>query len=480
MGTRSIKINYLFNLGYQVFAVIAPLITAPYLARILGADGIGVYSYTESVVSYFLMFAALGTATYGQREIAYKQDNREERSRVFWETKIISIVAGVLVLMVYYPFAIMQDNSALYFVFSFNIIAAMFDLTWFFQGMEEFGKIFLRNISAKIINIAFIFLFVKSKSDVVLYALSTVGISAMVNACMWVGISRYIDKPDWRSLRPFKHLPTILSLFIPTIAIQVYTVLDKTMIGVITHSDLENGYYEQAIKLSKFVLTFVSALGTVMVPRIGYYYEKKDTEKIRQYMYRGYRFVWFLGVPLCFGLSGVASSMVPWFYGEGYEKVVPLLQILSWLILIIGISNVTGIQYMVPTKRQNLFTLTVVIGAVVNFALNSVLIRQYASIGAAIASVIAEIIIAVVQIVLVRRELSPWKILQPAWRYVISGCVMLAAVVLLNRCMEPSILETLILAFSGAAVYFVMLLVLRDPFFIESVKSVFSKVIKRR
>lgn len=480
MAKKSIKVNYLYNLIYQVFTLVTPLITAPYLARVLGADGIGLYSYTESVASYFLLFAALGISTYGQREIAYTQDDRTERSKVFWETKILNIVAGAVVLAVYYPFALQQKNTALYFVFSLNIIASMIDVSWLFQGLEEFGKITLRNMTAKIINIAFVFLFVKTKSDVLLYALGGLGIYLLGNVWMWFGISKYIDKPDWKAMQPFKRLPGVLSLFLPTIAMQIYTVLDKTMIGVITQSNVENGYYEQAIRLSKMVLTVVTALGTVMIPRIGYHFERKETEQVRQYMYRGYQFVWFLGIPLCFGVSGVASSMVPWFYGEGYEKVVPLLQILSWLILMIGISNVTGIQYMVPTKRQNLFTLTVIIGAAVNFVLNAVLIPRFASIGAAVASVVAEMTIAVVQIVLMRKELSPRKIVQPAWRYVISGGVMLAAVVLLNRCMEPSILETLILVCSGAAVYFTMLLVLRDPFFIESVKSVFSKVIKRR
>lgn len=145
----------------------------------------------------------------------------------------------------------------------------------------------------------------------------------------------------------------IISLFIPTIAIQIYTVLDKTMIGVITQDSFENGYYELAIKISKMVMAVVTALGTVMIPRIGYHFEQGETQRIRSLMYRGYRFVWFLGVPLCLGMIMVCGNFVPWFFGEGYEQVVPLLQILSFLILAIGINNVTGMQYMIPTKRQN-------------------------------------------------------------------------------------------------------------------------------
>ena len=170
------------------------------------------------------------------------------------------------------------------------------------------------------------------------------------------------------------------------------------MIGMITKDAYENGYYEQALKISKLVLTVVTSLGTVMIPRIGYHYSKGDTEMVKTYMYRAYRFVWLCGIPLTLGLIAVSSNFVPWFFGSGYEKVVSLLGVLSMLILAIGINNVTGMQYLIPTERQTLFTITVIIGAVANFVLNFVLIRFLQSLGAAIASVVAETTIAVIQI----------------------------------------------------------------------------------
>lgn len=370
MGKKSIKKNYIYNLTYQILLLLTPLITTPYLSRVLGADGVGTVSFAESVVSYFTLVAALGVTTFGQREISYFQDDKKKRSHIFWETKSLQVITSIAVLVVYLAFAIFQKNLALYLILSFNIIAILVDVVWLFQGMEEFGKIVLRNILFKFLSIAYIFLVVKTKSDMTKYAFGLAFFMFLSNASLWFHVSKYVSKPIWKEIKPFRNFRVVLSLFIPTIAVQVYTVLDKTMIGLITNSSFENGYYEQAIKITKIVLTVVTSLGTVMIPRIGYHYGRGEAEQVNFYMYRGYRFVWFLGIPLCFGLLGTASNFVPWFFGEGFEKVVPLLSILAFLILAIGINNVTGMQYLIPTKRQNMFTMTVLIGAGVNFVLN--------------------------------------------------------------------------------------------------------------
>lgn len=285
-----------------------------------------------------------------------------------------------------------------------------------------------------------------------------------------------MGRPNLREIRPFRHIKVVLSLFVPTIAIQVYTVLDKTMIGFITRDAFENGYYEQAIKISKLVMMAVTALGMVMIPRIGYHFGRGETEKVEYYMYRGYRFVWFLGIPLCFGLIGTASNYVPWFFGDGFQKVIPLLRILSFLILAIGISNVTGMQYLVPTKREHLLTMTVVIGAAVNFLCNLVLIYYFQSMGAAVASLTAETTISLVQIFLVRKELSFWKIMRSSITYLIAGGVMLTSLFIMGMKLTPSVLHTFIMIAAGGSLYFLTLLVLRDTFLMENLKSGFEKI----
>ena len=250
------------------------------------------------------------------------------------------------------------------------------------------------------------------------------------------------------------------------------------MIGLITKSSFENGYYEQSLKISRTALTIVTSLGVVMVPRIGHHYFEGELETVRRYMGKSYRFVWFVGIPLCLGLCAIAPNLVPWFFGNGYDKVTPLLRVSSFLILAIGINNVTGVQYLIPTKRHNLFTLTVIFGAVVNFIMNCVLILRFQSAGAAMASVVAESAIAITQLILIRKELSLATIAKSSIKYLVSGCIMFLVVSLLETKMAPSAINTLVLIVLGAIVYLCMLILLRDDFFIQQGQNIITKVFK--
>lgn len=450
-----------------------PVITSPYIARVLGPGGVGTSSYIGSVVSYFVLVASMGIATFGQREVSYFQGDRKTRTRVFWEVKLLQTTTAVICLAAYLFFVLFQENRILYLIGAINLLNLIVDVSWLYQGMEEFGTLVFRNFVLKIIHIAYIFIFVRGENALIWYMLE--GVFGTLSAvAMWFKLPSMIGKPVFRELRPFRHMKTVLSLFVPTIAIQVYTVLDKTMIGLITHNSYENGYYEQALRISKMPLYIVTALGTVMIPRIGKLYHDKDIESVRRYMYRSYRFVWFLGIPICFGLIMTADNFVPWFLGPGYDKVILLLGILSFLILAIGISNVTGLQYLVPTQRQKALSISVIIGAVVNLICNSFLIYLFRSVGAAIASIIAETTVSVVQLIIVRKELSPWKVLKEGTHYFAAGILMVIVLIPLRMIFSPSILHTAILVAVGATVYFVALLVMKDEFFLSNLKNVLN------
>ena len=478
MVENRIRKNYIYNVTYQVIVLIAPLITLPYITRILGADGIGKVSFAQSVVSYFALFAAMGIPTFGQREISYYQDDRQKRSQAFWEAKLLSFIVSGLVLALFFVLLLFENNVRLYGILSLYIVSEMINITWLLQGMENFGSIVLRNITVRVAGVVFIFLFVKTKDDVYKYAFSQVFFPVLGNLSMWIELPRYIDGVPLKELKPFRSFSTVISLFVPTIAIQVYTVLDKTMLGLITKDDFENGYYEQAVMIAKMSLAIVTALGTVLIPRIGYYFEQKDTENIKRLMYRGYKFVWFIGIPMCFGMIAVSKNFVPWFYGEGFEKVSDLLRVLSFLILAIGINNVTGMQYLIPTKQQNTFTKTVIIGAVTNLCLNAVLIYLFKSVGAAIASVIAETVIAIVQLYIVRTEFSAKEIIKSGKNYYISGIVMFAVLLFIGSKLQPSIMNTVLMIVGGGALYFAILLILKDEFFIGNIQSILRRLKK--
>lgn len=466
MAQKSLKLNYIYNVSYQVLTLITPLITTPYLSRVLNPAGIGTYSNTAANVSYFVMLATLGTAFYGNREISYLQNDRNQRTTVFWEIEILKILSTVVSVICYGVFLCFCQprNFALYLVQVISILSAAADVTWLLQGLEEFGKVVGRNFIFRIFNIAFIFLFIKRKEDLFLYIAGLVIMEFLANLSIWLYLPKYVDRPRLSTLHPVRHLKPTVALFIPTVAASIYTIFDKTMLGLFTDTSLENGYYEQALKLSKTVLTLVTALGTVMIPRIGMYFSNNKTDKVKELLLESYHFVWFLGLPLCLGLIGISNNFVPWFYGDGYEKVAYLLPILGLLIPIIGISNVTGMQYLITTKREQLVTRTVTIGAVVNFVLNLILIPHFYSIGASVASVIAELTITTVQLYYIRTELSVRTIIKASGTYLFASFVMLVLLVIENHFFTPSILHTCIMIITGGALYFAILLLCRDPF----------------
>ena len=475
-GKKSLKKNYIYNLSYQILVIIAPIITTPYLSRVLNADGIGIVSFAESIVSYFMLFAALGVGIYGQREISYYQDNRLKRSEVFWNTFILKAITSSIVLIVYLVLYKFLFKSNIYFVLSVNILAVLIDITWFFQGLEEFGKIVLRNSIFKLLNIFYIFFFIRTKNDIVLYAFSIGFFTFISNFSMWVQLKKYVDRPNFKNIHPFKDLPVIIMLFIPTIAIQVYTVLDKSMIGIITKNNFENGYYELSVKISKVLLTIITSLGVAIIPRVGLLFNKKETDNIKLLIYKSYRFVWFLGIPLCFGLIILSDNLVPWFLGASFDKVKTLLKILPLLIILIGMSNVTGMQYLIPTKKEKLFTLSVCIGAVVNFILNLIMIKYFLSVGAAISSVIAEFFVTASQIYMIRNEISYKQILKEGVNYYIAGIVMILVLLYIKSSLNPSLYNSVIIIISGAISYFIVLTILKDKFIFEDFCQVLTNI----
>ena len=466
---KSIKKNYIYSVLYQVLLVIIPLITIPYLSRTLGPSGIGTVSFAESIVSYFVVFANLGINIYGQREISYAQDDLSRRSIVFYNVFITKLLISLVVLAVYLICFFIKLHSIIYLILSVSIVSVIFDITWFFQGIEEFDKIVIRNTVVKILNILFIFIFVKGKHSVIIYTISAVAFSLLGFLSLWPNLSTYLERIDLKKISISNVLKVSITLFLPTIAIQIYTVFDKTMIGIITKDALENGYYAQSIKISRSLLMIITALSTVIIPRVGYYYDKNDHDSIRNILYRSYRFVLMMSIPMCFGMCFIAYNFVPWFLGNGFDKSTILVQIFSFLIICISLSNVTGMQYFVPTKQQNKLTISVCIGAVVNFILNCILIPKYKSIGAAVASVIAESIITIVQFILAKNYLSTFVIMKNSIKYFFAGITMIFALFVFARNLEPSILNSLIISSIGVGVYFGILLILKDEFLLENI-----------
>lgn len=478
--SKSVSRNYIYNLSYQIIALMTPLVTTPYVSRVLGADGIGIYSYTTSVVTYFIIIGTLGLSDYGQREIAYHQNDKHAQSRIFYEVCLFRFFAVVVSFLAYYWLILrnVESNYLIFAIQTINVFALIFDIAWFFQGLEEFGKVVFRNLIVRILSIACLFLMIKSHDDLWLYVCINSSLVLLGGLLVCFYLPQYLEPVSWQEIKIFRNWKIVLQLFLPQIAIQIYTVLDKTMIGLFTGVEAENGYYEQAEKIVKMTLMVVTSLGPVMMPRIAAAYANRNFDDIKRYLNRSYRFVWLLGLPLCFFLIAAIDMIVPWFFGPGFDKVVVLVCIFSGLLLAIGINNVTGVQYLISTNKQNIFTLTVLIGAGVNFVLNCLLIPRFMSIGAAIASVTAEAVIALVQFFFVRDICSLSKIMKISWNYLLGSLIMLAILKGMKVFweMSASILSVCELALVGMAVYAIILHYIKDELFEQLLEKIVRKV----
>lgn len=465
-----IKKNYILNLIYQFLLVIAPLITTPYISKTLGAEGIGIYSFSYSVVNYFVLIATLGTSWYGQREIAYSQGDKEQLSRVFWNVVLFRILSTVILSTIYIFYVInFSKNFSVSLIQILYLITVAFDITWLFQGLEEFDKIVKRNITIKLLSIICIFLFVKDEKDLLNYVLNLAFFPLLGNIVLWSQVKKQVGLIRIELSNLKKVLIDSFKLFVPNIAIQIYTVLDKTMIGLFTKSSFENGYYEQSEKIVKVSLMILTSLGTVIAPRIANAYKNNRVKELKQYIYKSFHFVWLIGLPLTAGLTICASLFVPWFLGEEFQKCIVLIKIFSGLVLAIGINNVSGVQYLIPTGKQNILTISVICGAVVNCVLNLLLIPRIYSIGAAISSVIAESIVSLIQVIYLTKfcEFSIKDILKTFIKCFVSTIIMSLALIYVKQYMKPNITCTIIFIFIGLFIYCVTIFALKDKLLIE-------------
>ena len=283
MGKKSIAKNYLYNLTYQILTLILPLITASYLARVLGAEGNGIYIYTYTIVNYFVLFGSLGISIYGQREIAYAQDNKSKMKKTFIElVSFRFITIGIATIIYYFAFMRQGQYSQYYRILLFELIAAAFDISWFFQGIEDFKKTVLRNIVVRLASVSLIFILVKEQSDLDKYLAIYALANLIGNISLWFYLPKYFKGIKIKNLDIIKQIPSITLLFIPQIANKVYNMLDTTMLGNMIEDKSEAGYYEQSQKVIRVLLTLVTSLGTVMVPRMANMFANGETKKINE------------------------------------------------------------------------------------------------------------------------------------------------------------------------------------------------------
>ena len=480
--TSKVKKNYLYNLFYQVLLVALPVITTPYVSRVLGSEKIGIWSFTFSIVTYFTLVGSLGVAMYGRREIARHQDDIKKRTEVFWQINIIKWITLFLSLLIFYFTCVQnQQYGGFYAILMLEIFYNIVDISWFFQGIENFKTITIRNTIIKILSVISIFVFVHTADDLWIYILIHALSDMFGGLSLWAILPKYINKklPSVKNARA--HIVPILLMFLPQIAVQVYTILDKTMLGFLVPDISETGIYEQSQNIVKIALTLVTSLGTVMSPRIASLAVKKDHTEIKNELSKSFHLVWYLALPICAGIIAIAPNLVPWFLGEDFIRAIPVMQIGALLLLAIGLNNVSGVQYLVPAGKENAFTVSVVIGAITNVIGNLILIPMFGAIGAVISSVMAETIIFFVQtLVFGKKMLTIKDSIKESPKCLISAIIMFAVVYPLSLALPSNILTTAIIVLSGATVYGLGTLILKESWTIKYINDAKRIIFKGR
>ena len=479
MNRKKISTNYIYNLMFQIINLLLPIITTPYISRILQADNIGIYSYTYSVVTTFVLFGSLGTATYGQKEIAAAGDDKKLVSKTFLEINTVKLIAMGLALIVYMCMSLLSTTNRIYYLVQIPyLISAALDISWFYQGIEDFKYVSIRSSAIKIISTVFIFLLVRNHDDLILYLLIMCLSQLVGNIPMWTRLSHEVICVKIKISDLKRHLRPTLVYFVPSIATQVYAVLDKVMLGMIVASNAENGYYEQAHKIINMTMTIVTSYTVVMRSRMSYLFVQNKIDEIKSKLIESLQFVCFLIFPMGFGMGGIAENFVPWFFGEGFTKVTVIIYAFCPLYFFLGICTCIGTHILTPGGWQSKSNIGQVLGAIANLILNAILIPKFLSVGAAIASTSTELLIMIVYLYY-SKEFIRWRdICRISMKYFIASIVMFIPLFIISRKLPSSIINTMILVGIGAAIYIVMLFVIRASI-TDNIKVVIRSKLER-
>lgn len=478
---KSVVKNYMYNLVYQILILVLPLVTTPYLSRVLGSDGVGIYSYTYAIVTYFVLFGSLGIALYGQREIAYAQNSPRKRKKVFFELIIIRFVTVFIAAIVYYFWFIRGEQyQAYYTILLIELFATAFDISWFFQGIEEFKKTVIRNVLVRVISVSLVFVFVKTSEDLWKYILIYSLGDFLGNLLLWFYLPKYLKGSKVPKLSFARHIIPLLLLFIPQVTNKLYNLLDTTMLGALISDKSETGYYEQAQKVIRVLLTIVTSLGTVMVPRMANTYAHGNKKQINSYLKNSFNFVFIVSFPMMYGIATIATAFVPIFFGTGYDKSAVLIMVFSPMLVLQGIENVIGTQYLLPTKRQKEYTISVAAGVLTNLVLNYIFILLWQSIGAAIATVISQIVVDGIQIWYVRKNIRWGPVIQLFVKYLFASTVMFITCSLTKLIVNTGVISICLQCAVGIIVYVGMLFLLKDKFLYRIIDTIKLKFLRLR
>lgn len=428
-----LKKNISLQIIYQFIITITPLITAPYLSRKLGAESLGIYSYTYSIVNYFVLIAMLGFTNYGTRTIASIYEDKE-KINVFCQIYILQITFCIISLLIYLLIVLFMRNYTIYFfIQGLWIVSCFFDISWYFFGKEDFKPVIIKNLIIKIMSIVLILVFVKNQNDLWIYILIMALSAFFSQLFLWVKVLPKIEFKNISFYLIFRHLKPSVILFIPVLTMSIYHILDKTMLGFLSTS-LESGYYYNADKIVNIPLGILTGIGTVMIPNITSLLNNGQENEVKIKIKESLEYILILAIALSCGIFAISKDFVPIFFGNGYEECIYLIEIFSVVIIFKAISDVLRTQFMIPFHKERIFIFSVIIGSITNIVANFMLIYNFrlGAFGATLGTLIAEIVVCVMQILLTKKELKIFNELIRAIPILIIGLFMIFFVRLIS------------------------------------------------
>lgn len=474
----SLKKNVFYNIIYQLLFIITPIITAPYISRTIGAEGIGIYAYEHTIAYFFILFAMLGLSNYGTRKIAIIRDDHDLLTKTFSSIYFFQLIISLLLIFLYMLYVVfIAEGSTISTILFLYVISVCIDINWFLFGLEKFKDTVIRSVIVRLLTLCALFIFINSPTDLWIYVLiNSVGI--LVNQyVIWLVAFRYIDLKKVSFNEVMSHFKPNLLLFVPVIAVSLYKSLDKVILGLLTDMT-QLGYYENTIRIVTIPMGVIAALGTVMLPRMSNLVSLRKEEESYRLIEQSMFFVVFISSALTFGISGIAPIFAPVFFGEEFVEVGRLITYMSPTILIIAWANVIRTQYLIPNHKDKMYVISVFLGAIVNLVINLYLIPIYGALGAVIASVAAETVVCLCQTLMVRTKIDLIQYIKNGWVFIPIGFVMFVIVRIIGEYNGNSIITVIIQICVGAAIYLSLSLTYLIVMKITTIRAIL-KYIKR-
>ena len=454
---KSIKRNYIYNLSYQIFSIIAPFITSPYIARVLGPENAGIFSFISTYVFYFVLFGRLSIDLYGTRELSYVKDDITKKSEIFWNLALLNFLNLLIAIGIYLAwfFIYKPDNGLFYIVSLLAIVSGILDITWLFSAHEDFGMIALRNFIVRIISIVLLFVFVRSSGDLLNYFLINLITPLVINVSMLRYVKKYVTfvKPTFSNA--YKNFPKVVKISLPNLAVSVYTMLDKLLLGAISGNEYL-GYYDYSKKIVGMALTIVSSMTPIMMVRMSGHFKNKDLSSVRSYVAKSFKFSVFSSVLIFSLLISVVPEFIPWFYGQNFSSTIRLIQILSPTIIAVAMGTVAGHQFLLSVGKENLLSFALMIGATISFLLNILLIPRYHAVGASLTSLITEVTITIVLYIIISKYVRVKALFTQNYKFFVFSLAVIAPLRIIGTKMGPSVVTNMVQTVVGTIIYLVL------------------------